>query len=399
MQMPLRHRSFLAHGVLLLVLFAQACTAWALDTTQITRYLEQVRSEAEVPGMSAAIMVKGQLVYSGGVGQSDVESGMLQNGLSVHNIGSISKTQAVVAVMQLVEQGKVDLDADIQTYVPWFPKKQAPITTRQILTHTSGIRHYRQGEFGEGDVLSFRQFDKVEESTRRWRDEPLLFTPGEYWSYSTFATNLLQALVENVSGEGFEAYLKRHVWEPAGMVDTQFDVPTRVVLRRGRGYGKEWGTLKLVNAVQENVSYKYAGGGMISTDEDLVRFGHALNTGVLLKPETMKEMYRPQLRAGIQYPPADLEKHRKEKPNEPLPQPPVQALVWRIDTDASGRRFPQHSGSVKGTLSQLYNFTDEDVVVAVHVNCYSFRSKDLATVAGRLAEFVLPGTAATGKTK
>lgn len=383
--------SLFARGALLIVLVAQAGAAWALDETRVTRYLQRLQAQSGAPGVSAAILVRGELVFSGGIGVSDLETGTAQNGVSVHNIGSISKTHAVVAVMQLVEQGKVNLDAEVQTYAPWFPKKQAPINVRQILTHTSGIRHYKDGEFGEGDVLAFRQFDNVEESTRRWRDEPLLFAPGQYWNYSSFATNLLQAVVESASGEKFEDYLRRHVWEPAGMLDTLFDVPSRIVPRRGRGYERDSKTHDLINAAQENVSYKYAGGGIISTDEDLVRFGQALNAGLLLRPATLAEMYRPQLRAGIQYPPDKVEAFAKASPGKPVPQPPqppLQALIWRIATDTEGRRYPSHGGSVKGTLSQLSNFKDQQVVVALHVNAWA-GDVDLDEAAEALAKLVL----------
>lgn len=390
MRNPMNLRSLLGRCALVLVLVTQAGTALALDPNQVTRYLEQLHAKSGAPGMSAAIMVRGELVYSGGVGLADLEAGTPQNGTSVHNIGSISKTQAVVAIMQLVERGKIKLDAEVQLYVPWFPKKQAPITVRQILTHTSGIRHYRDGEFGEGDILAFRQYDNVEESTRNWRDEPLMFTPGQYWGYSSFATNLLQAVVESASGETFEDYLRRHVWEPAGMLDTQFDVPSRIVPRRGRGYERAPRNKRLVNAVQENVSYKYAGGGMISTDEDLVRFGHALNAGLLLKPATLAEMYRPQLRADIGYQPKE-----NASPGEPVQRPPVQALIWVINTDLKGRNYPNHSGSVKGTRSQLSNFKDRDVVVALHYNADGYPGADMEQVTEVLAGLALDESKAT----
>ena len=143
-------------------------------------YLERLAAESSSPGVSAAVMVNGQLVFSGGVGVADLESEERQTGLTVHNIGSASKTQAVVAVMQLVERGKVRLDAEIQQYAPWFPRKSKPITVRQLLTHTSGIRHYKQNDFGPTGVDAFRHYDNFEESTRFWRDDPLLFEPGTH---------------------------------------------------------------------------------------------------------------------------------------------------------------------------------------------------------------------------
>jgi len=353
--------------------------AFALEPAQVTALLETLRDEAKAPGASAAIMVKGELVYSGGVGFADIENEVPLNGRSVHNIASISKVHGVIAIMQLVEQGKIDLDAEIQTWVPWFPRKQAPVTLRHILTHTSGIRHYQDGEFGEGEVLRFRQFDDIKTASQRWRDDPLLFPPGSHWSYSTYATNLLQAVIEKVSGQPLETYFKQHLWTPANLTATQFDVPARIIKNRARGYQLDTETNTLSNAVQENVSYKYIGGGILASDEDSVRFAHALNKGLLLQPDTIAEMYRPQL--GPQVLPApDADADARV---------PVQALIWRIETANDGRNYQGHSGSVKGTLSYLLNDSTGDVVVAVHVNAWGGHA-DLKKTAETLATLAAP---------
>ncbi len=361
-------------------------TASASEVVDAARsYLERVQAESGSPGASAAVSVRGEIVFSGGVGTSDLQSGTPQNGRSVHNIGSVSKTLAVVAVMQLVEQGKVKLDAPIQTWLPWFPQKQAPITLRHLLTHTSGIRHYRDGEFGPGGVLAFRHYDSFEESTRFWRDDPLLFEPGKSYSYSSYAVDLLHGIVEQVTCQSFEAYLAEHVLKPAGMVDTRFDVPARIVPRRGRGYVPDPKTGRLENAPDEDVSYKYAGGGMISTDEDLCRFGHALNAGRLLEPATLAEMYRLQLSPDIAFWTADG-KPDKRKPAK------AQGLVFFMSVGPQ-EKHPSagHSGGVKGTTSQFTNYFADDVVVAVHFNVDE-HNVNAGKVAAMLAELFLPAT-------
>lgn len=373
-----RGRWFIASWLALVAVAAQA-----FDASQVYGFLQRQQAENGSPGMSAAVAVNGQIVFSGGVGVADLQSGMPQNGRSVHNIGSISKTHAVVAIMQLVEQGKIDLDAPVQTWAPWFPKKQRPITLRMVLTHTSGIRHYKDGEFGAADVMAFRQYDNIEESTRFWRDDPLLFEPGKYWSYSSFATNLLHAVVENASGEGYEEYLRKHVWLPAGMLDTQFDVPARIVPRRGKGYVRNPKTGVWENAPDENVSYKYAGGGVISTDEDLLRFALALNAGKLLNARSLAEMYRLQLPRDIPYPPEDI-KAGQARPSRGQSQ----ALIWRIATDPAGRVYVGHSGSVKGTGSMLANYKDQGVVVALHINGEG--GGKVGAAAEQLAQLFLP---------
>jgi len=381
----------------LLVVLLPAGGTWAAasvaSNAEIAKaYLERWQAESQAPGVSAAVCVNGELVFSGGVGVSDLESGMPQNGRSVHNIGSISKTQSVVAILQLVEQGKISLDAEVQTYVPWFPKKQRPITVRHILTHTSGIRHYRDDEFDPGQLWMFQHYDKVEESTRRWRDDPLAFDPGTRWMYSSFATNLLHGIVESVSGLSFEEYLTRNVWRPAGMADTRFDIPARIVARRGKGYERNSKTGLLENAVAEDVSYKFAGGGMISTDEDLCRFGVALNAGRLLKAATLAEMYRLQLPPNILFSPEQEAANAKStgwvEPSKGL----TQGLIFVMERDVEGRAYAGHSGNVKGTDSRFTNYYKDGVVVAIHFNASS-GDVNIRRAAEGLAQLYLPGAA------
>ncbi len=363
-------------------LVAIGITGTALGGEEPARdYLQRLQAQSGSPGVSAAVLVGDRIVFSAGVGSADLESGAPQTGTTVHNIGSISKTQAVVAVMQLVEQGKVQLDAEIQRYAPWFPRKPQPITVRQILTHTSGIRHYKEGEFGPAEVMSFRHYDSFEESTRFWREDPLLFAPGSHWAYSSYASDLMQAIVESASGQPFEEYMTEHVWRPAGMINTQFDVPSRIVPHRGRGYERNPKVGRLENAANEDVSYKYAGGGVISTDEDLCRFGRALNAGVLLKPASLAELYRLQL-------PKDLPRFEPDAPHLPSISG-MQALIFRVQKDSQGRVRASHSGAVKGTVSEFYNYYQNDVVVALHFNAGS-GGVDIGKAAETLAALYLP---------
>lgn len=355
----------------------------------VESYLTRWQAESGAPGVSAAIAVGGRIEFSGGVGVADLQSGTSQNGRSVHGIGSISKTQALVAVMQLVERRKVKLDDEIQVYASWFPRKSRPITVRHILTHTSGIRHYRKGEFGEGGVMAFRHYDAFEESTRRWRDEALLFEPGTHWSYSTYATSLMQAIVETASGQPFGEYLAENIWRPTGMADTRLDISERIVPRRGQGYMRAKSG-ELLNVPNEDVSYKYAGGGMISTDEDLCRFGIALNAGRLLRPETLTEVYRLQLPADIANTQTDLDAFAAANPGKtPRSRGLRQGLIFNLESDSQGRRYAGHSGGVKGTTSRFINFTQHGVVVALHLNIDDTGPVDLLKAAESLAAIYL----------
>ncbi|HRF84615.1 MAG TPA: serine hydrolase domain-containing protein [Pseudoxanthomonas sp.] len=208
-----------------------------------------------------------------------------------------------------------------------------------------------------------------------------MFAPGRHWNYSSFATNLLQAAIERASGEGMEDYLRAHVWEPAGMDATSFDVPTRIIPRRARGYEFDAASGELTNAVQEDVSYKYVGGGILASDEDMVRLGHALNAGTLLGKPAIAEMYRPRLDPSATAMPAP-------DGAPPSGQPPVQGLIWRLQQDGAGRDYVAHGGSVKGTLSCLANYPGQDVVVALHVNARGGKA-DLREAAEAIAATVL----------
>lgn len=357
----------------------------AVSPAQLLDYMEQIRAENDLPGVSVAVAVDGDIVFSGGVGVAELDNRTPATGRTVHNVGSVSKVLAVVGLMQLVEEGRVDLDATIQTYLPYYPEKRWPITVRDILTHTSGTRHYREGEFGEHGLARFRHFESFEEATRMWRDDPLLYEPGTRWFYSSHAMNLQHGIVEAASGEDFETYLRVHVFEPAGMLATGFDVPSRVVHGRGHGYVRD-GAGRLVHAVAEDPSYKYAGGGMISTVEDLVRLCLALGDGRLLGPEARAEMVRPQLDPSVP---------RHVPDGDPQPLDHEQALAWWIRTDQAGRRYESHTGTVKGTRSFVGTWPDEGVAVAIQVNGLPF---DSARYGEAIAQMFLEEGEASGAT-
>ena len=357
-----------------LSLAAQAATDGHGPT--LLRYLEQIRNETGVPGVAVAVGLEGEMVFSGGVGYAELDNRTPADGGTVWNVGSVSKVLAGVAVMQLVEQGTVSLDDPIQKYVPGYPEKQAPITLKHILTHTSGIRHYKAGEFGPYGLWEARHFEDINEAIGHFRDDPLLFEPGTLYFYSSHAFNLLQGVVEKASGLGFEEYMRRFVWEPAGMLSSSFDVPSRIVNKRGRGYVRDARGL-LSNPPYADPSYKYAGGGMLSTVEDLVRFGQAINDGTLLKPETVATMYAVHVDPVMQY----------RASGEPVKQEFKMALGFQLDQDAAGRWYIDKTGTVSGTRSVVVTYPEYDLVVAVQANGLPFDSRKYGEA---IAQLYLP---------
>ena len=149
---------------------------------------------------------------------------MPATGSTVYNVGSVSKVIAAAGIVQLVAEGKVSLDDSIQKYVPSFPYKGEPITIHHLVTHISGIRHYRGSDFPDESAFdqNWRPYESITEATEIFKDDPLLFSPGEFYSYTSYGVNLLQGVVETASGLGFEDYLRRHDLERRGSGSLRF---------------------------------------------------------------------------------------------------------------------------------------------------------------------------------
>ncbi|HXU29557.1 MAG TPA: serine hydrolase domain-containing protein [Thermoanaerobaculia bacterium] len=310
------------------------------------------------PGMSLAVALGGRIVVSEGRGVANLNHLIPAAGNTVYNLGSISKLNTAVAVMQLVEQGKVSLDDPILKYVPSFPEKSGSITVRHLLTHTSGIRHYRATDFPEsGGDENRRAFTSLAEAIKFFRDDPLLFPPGTLFRYTSYGVNLLQGVVETASGLSFEDYLRREVWGPAGMLSTTVDVPGRIVPHRAQGYLTDGGVVR--EHPYGDLTYKFASGGILSTAEDQARLAAALNAGRLLRPETRDRMFASQL-------PLPIHSYQENAP--PQEEDFEQGFLWRARRDAAGRRLVYHCGTVQGFQGCLVDFPAEDLVVVLLAN-------------------------------
>ena len=212
-------RTFAAVSALAAPLFAQDVAATA-DAPAITpaaaRDIEQLAAEqlesAGIPGLSVAVGWDGAVRYSRGFGLADVELDVPVTPRTRFRTASIAKPMTAVAVMQLVQAGKLDLEADVRTYVPAFEEKPWPVTLRHLLCHQSGIRHYQR----DGEASGTQSYLSLTDSLAIFAGDELLFEPGTKYSYSTYAYTLLGCAVESASGTSYEAYMREHVWGPPG---------------------------------------------------------------------------------------------------------------------------------------------------------------------------------------
>ena len=302
-----------------------------------------------IPGLALAVAVDGKIVYSEGFGYADLEERVPVWPTTKFRIGSISKPLTATALMELVEAGKVELDAPIQKYVPSFPDKGAVLTVREVAGHLGGLRHYQGNEF---EIQ--KHYGSVLEGLKIFENDPLVAPPGTKFSYSSYGFNLVSAVVESAAGEEFLSYMQGHVFTPLGLAHTAADQNTQIVEQRSRFYGlAKDGHAE--NAPYVDNSYKWAGGGFLSTAEDLVRFGSSVMEPGFLKAETLKTMFTPQ----------------KTKTGEATEY----GIGWFIHKSQSGKLVYEHAGGSVGGTSQLILYPETHVVVALVTNLSDRRWK------------------------
>ena len=311
------------------------------------------------PGMSVAVAIDGKVVWAEGFGLGDLEQCVPITPKTKFRIGSTSKPLTSTGAALLYDQNRLDLDAPIRRYVPGFPDKGFPITTRQLLGHLGGIRGYTAAD---GDKENIEPYHSVSESLKRFKDDPLVAPPGTKWQYSAYGYVLASAAIEGASGQDFLSFMHDKIFQPLGMNDTLADENDRVIPNRSRSYQLAAdGTYR--NSPYADLSYKWAAGGFLATAVDLVRFGSALLHPGFLRETTLTMVFSPQ----------DISGGMKTK----------YGLGWEIHEGGDGgpeRRF-QHSGGVAGSSSFLIIYPDQKVVIAWLLNSDDFRDWPLRNVA------------------
>jgi serine beta-lactamase-like protein LACTB len=256
----------------------------------IEKAVSSFMSANSVPGIGAAVVLDGEPAWSAGFGMADLENFAPATSSTLFRLGSLSKPITAVAILQLTERGKLDLDAPVQKYCPAFPEKEWPITTRELLGHLGGIRHYNAG--GKGDVPedSARHFASMEEALQVFAHDALVAKPGTKFHYSTYGYTLLGCVLEGAAAEKYVDYVKENVFRPAGMEQTQADDFFAVIPHRTRWYHKDKAGL-VHNAGVLDSSYKIPGGGLISSADDMAHFEAAILADKLLQRATRDRMW------------------------------------------------------------------------------------------------------------
>jgi CubicO group peptidase (beta-lactamase class C family) len=223
---------------------------------------------ADGPGLAVQIMRGDNLLYVKGFGKANVEHDIPFTPSTVSDLGSVAKQFTAFAIALLADEGKLDLDADIRTFFPEAPDFGKPVTVRHMVHHTSGLREIYSMKAMAGNPRSgISQFEAQELLTY---SEELNFEPGERWLYCNTSYMLLADIVEQVSGQSFEAFMQERIFRPLGMKDTYImDVQGETFPDRADSYRQDadYGWVQVYD-----VSSAYGQGGIYSSLHDLAKW-------------------------------------------------------------------------------------------------------------------------------
>jgi CubicO group peptidase (beta-lactamase class C family) len=323
---------------------------WADPVERSRQIVRAGVAEQNLPGVSVAVGVGGDVVWAEGFGWADLEKRVPVAPDMRFRMGTASTVLTSAAVGLLLENGRLKLDDQIQTHVPEFPKKQWPVTLRQLMGHVAGVRT----DGGDEGPLFSQTCDRPAEAVRFFGDRPLLFEPGTRYHFSSYGWILVSAAIEAAASEPFLPFMRKHVFEPLEMEDTRAD-STETISNRVTSYFPKFAADPRYgpDPMREIHLSCYGGASVfLSTPSDLVRFGMAMNGGTLLRPATVQLLQAPQrLTSG---------------------EETGYGLGWDLETvQLAGEHTSVvgHDGDVLGGMvASLMTFRERGLVVAVMSN-------------------------------
>lgn len=335
-----------------LVWLVSAVVACAQDTarmeavvkaqTEGDRYMGNVRVERD-----------GVTLFSGSYGWANLEWKVPHTPASKFRIGSVTKQFTAAAILLLEERGKLKVEDPVFKYIPTMPEAWKAVTVHQLLSHTSGVPSFTdQPDFKKWALLP----ETPAQTLAHIRDLPLDFAPGEKFKYSNTGFTLLGWIVELVSGQTYETFLRENIFTPLGMSDSGYDTSATILPQRAAGYVP--GPAGLNNAPYVDMHVPHGAGALYSTTGDLVKWTQGLFGGKLLAAASLEKMITP-VKSGYAYGLGVL--------------------------TVKGRKVIQHGGGIEGFNAQLANYPDSKITVVVLANVNGPAFGELAAQLGALA--------------
>jgi CubicO group peptidase (beta-lactamase class C family) len=327
--------------------------------------------EQNLPALSVAVGVGADVVWAEAFGWADLEMKVPVTPNMRFRIGTASTVLTSAAVGLLLEQGRLKLDDEIQAYVPEFPKKEWPVTVRQLMGHLAGVRT----DGGDEGPLFSQHCDRPVDALQHFADRPLLFEPGTQYRYSSYGWILVSAAVEAAAGQRFLTFMRDQIFEPLGMHDTRPDSATDPMPERATPYFPTFASDPRYGPdPMRPIDYScYAGASaFVSSPTDLVRFGMAIESGKLLQPATVRLLQASQ--------------------RLPSGEETGYGLGWDLETvTLAGEQTAVvgHDGeSLGGTVASLMTYRERGIVVAVISN---ISYADTFSIGARIAEAFAAG--------
>jgi len=320
--------------------------------------VREIMAANSIPALSISVMRGNDLLWAEAFGKVDLELDVIATVSHRFRLGSVSKVITATLAAELAARGVVDLDAPVANYLPDLPEQHRATSLRQLLTHRGGIRHYSEKDesLEAPGPIDRRRYLNNADILAVFINDPLVAKPGELVSYSTFGYTLASIVLESAAKLPFVELVQRDIATSLGLTTLCADAPMNLVPNRVSGYDAgdmirkrspafqgKWG-----NIPQNNPAYKWAGGGLLATPTDLVRFGAAhLVSGKLSKTalETLFTVY-----------------------TERTDRSPPLGLGWRIDADGAGRLRWHHAGGQDGARASLVVYPKEKLSIAFATN-------------------------------
>ena len=317
-------------------------------------------------GVSVLVAKEGEVIYRKAFGKANLELDVNMTSSNVFEVGSITKQFTSVAILMLMEEGKLSLEDNITKFIPDYPTKGKKISVHHLLTHTSGIKSYTS-------MQSFGKVMTIDESPLKFIDffknEPMDFEPGEEYRYNNSGYFILGYIIEKVSGVSYEEFINEKIFKKLDMNSSYYGSHTKLIKNRASGYQKnnEYG-----NAQYISLTLPYAAGSIMSNVDDMLKWQTAISNNVLIKKETIAKAYK------------NYTLNNGEKINY--------GYGWSIN-EISGISTIEHGGAIPGYLSMGIYVPSKNVYIIAFSNC---GCQSPANVATEIAALVIDKPKFTG---
>lgn len=349
---------------LLLILVATSCKEKEFLTDELPTegdlLLDLVIEEKAIMGITAGYSSdKAVWSYAAGFGNEETKEAFSTTMQT--RLASIAKPMTAIAILQLYENGQINLDSPIQEYLPNFPvKPEGTITVRHLLNHSSGIAAYKNADEVESQI----EYETLADALTIFKHRALVAIPGTSFNYTTYGYVVLGRIVESVSGQDYEAYMRENIWEVADMTNTQIERISQSYQNKSELYQRN-DKGKIKSATANNLSNRIPGGGIISTLEDMMKFGNGVLNNTFITRESLELMFEiPNIE------------------NNGLPY----GLGWYLfDEIPEYGKVYGHGGAQTGASTTFMMLPDQDFFVVVLSNT-SGASDEVSKIAAKLFE-------------